>query len=169
MEIALIDRNNFGTESLDDFSRYQSVKNVYRISDGKLHLVYHPFTEDWTPERKREKAKEALSGRYIAYGAFEDGAVVGLIMLRPGLNMGRMMIDSFHVSTEHRRRGIGRALFEAARKEAAGRGANALYASACSAQETVDFYMAMGFAVSKAPIPSCVAEEPWDIQMECEF
>ena len=110
-----------------------------------------------------------MSGRYIAYGAFEDGAVVGLIMLRPGLNMGRMMIDSFHVSTEHRRRGIGRALFEAVRKEAAGRGANALYASACSAQETVDFYMAMGFAVSKAPIPSCVAEEPWDIQMECEF
>lgn len=52
MKIALIDDKNFGPASLDDFSRYQSVKNVYRIADGKPHLVHHLFTEDWSPERK---------------------------------------------------------------------------------------------------------------------
>ena len=46
------------------------------------------------------------------------------------------------------------------------RGAKALYASCCSAEETIAFYMAMGFRPSAHPIPSCVRDEPFDIQME---
>lgn len=169
MEIVLVDRNNFTLESLDDFSRYQEVNNVYRIVEGTLQLVYHPFVEDWSPERKREKAREILSGTHIVYGALENGKVVGEIMLLPKLDRNRMIIDSYHVSAGRRRQGIGRALLEAAKTEAIRRGATALYASACSSQETIDFYLAMGFAVSPYPIRVCVDAEPWDIQMECVF
>lgn len=167
MNIELIDRHNFGHGSLDSFSRFQTVKNVYRIIDGELRLVYHPFTETWTPERKKEKTQEILEGKHISYGAFEDRRIVGIIMLFPELDNGRMIIDSFHVSADRRRRGIGRALLAAAKEKAVICGADALYVSACSAQETIDFYSAMGFKVSRYPIRSRVEDEPYDIQMEC--
>ena len=83
---------------------------MYRLQNGKLTLVPSPFTEDWDDARLIEKAEEILSGRYVTYCAFEGNHVVGEIMLIPGLNKGRLIIDSFHVSRDYRRRGIGRAL-----------------------------------------------------------
>ena len=108
-----------------------------------------------------------LSGKCVTYCAYEGDRVVGEIMLIPTLNKGRLIIDSFHVSSDCRRRGIGRTLFETARQEALKRGAHALYASCCSAEETIDFYSAMGFRLSSDPIPSLAEAEPYDLQMEC--
>ena len=84
----------------------------------------------------------------------------------PELNENRMIIDSFHVSRDYRRHGIGRQMIEAVTDYAKSRGAEALYASCCSAEETIAFYMAMGFRPSAHPIPSYVRDEPFDIQME---
>lgn len=168
MEIALINRYNFTRESLDVFSRYQVVKNVYRVKEGEMYLAYRPFVEIWTLERKREKAAEILAGDHIVYGAFEkNGDIVGILLLLPVLEHDRMILDSFHVSTHKRRQGIGRALFAAAKEEAIQCGAKVLYVSACSARETIDFYTAMGFTLSPHPIRCCVEAEPYDIQMEC--
>ena len=167
MEIMLVDKHNFTRDSLKDFQRYQEVKNVYRLHEGKMILVYNPFTEDWNLARRLQKADDILSGRYVTYCAFEGNCVVGELMLIPQLNKGRLIIDSFHVSTDYRRRGIGRSLLEAARQEALKRGAHALYASCCSSEETINFYSAMGFRLSSDPIPSCVEDEPYDLQMEC--
>ena len=167
LEIKLIDRNNFTRDSLKGFRRYQEVKNVYRLQNGNLTLVYNPFTEDWDAARLIEKAEEILSGRYVTYCAYEGNHVVGEIMLIPKLNKGRLIIDSFHVSRDYRRCGIGRALFEAARQEALKMGAHALYASCCSSEETINFYSAMGFRLSSDPIPSLAEAEPYDLQMEC--
>lgn len=157
---------NFRPDSLDAFSRTQAVTNVYRLRDGQLCLVHQPFTEDWSPERKREKAAEILSGDYITFCAFEQGRVLGSMMLIPGLNEGRMIVHSFHVSADQRRRGLGRRLFAAAKEEARRHGAAALYISACSAEETIRFYQAMGCRLSPNPIPAIVQDEPWDIQLE---
>lgn len=86
MEIALINRHNFTRESLDAFSRYQVVKNVYRVKEGEMYLAYRPFVETWTLERKREKAAEILAGDHIVYGAFEkNGDIVGILLLLPVL------------------------------------------------------------------------------------
>ena len=167
MEIRLIDNDNFTRDSLKGFQRYQEVKNVYHLQNGHLTLVYNPFTEDWDAERLIEKAEEVLSGQYVTYCAYEGNRVVGEIMLIPELNKGRLIIDSFHVSRDYRRRGIGRSLHEAARQEALKRGAHALYASCCSAEETINFYSAMGFRLSSDPIPSFAEDEPYDLQMEC--
>ena len=167
LEIKLIDSNNFTRDSLKDFRRYQEVKNVYRLQNGNLTLVYNPFTEDWDAVRLIEKAEEILSGQYVTYCAYEGNRVVGEIMLIPKLNKGRLIIDSFHVSRDYRRHGIGRALFEAARQEALKMGAHALYASCCSSEETINFYSAMGFRLSPDPIPSLAEAEPYDLQMEC--
>ena len=169
IEIKQADRNNFCETSMDLFDRFQEVQNVWRIENGRLILNYQPFTETWPLERRREKAKEILSGRYITFCAFKGDAVVGEIMLIPELNEGRLIIDSFHVSRPFRRRGIGRRLVETAADYARGRGASALYASCCSAEETIDFYRAMGFRLSEHPIPSYAEDEPFDIQMECSL
>ena len=88
------------------FSRYQVVKNVYRVKEGEMYLAYRPFVETWTLERKREKAAEILAGDHIVYGAFEkNGDIVGIMLLLPVLEHDRMILDSFHVSTHKRRQG----------------------------------------------------------------
>ena len=144
MEIKLIDKSNFTRDSLKGFRRYQEVKNVYRLKDGNMTLVCNPFTEDWDAARLLQKAEEILKGKYVTYCAFEKNCVVGEIMLIPQLNKGRLIIDSFHVS-------------------ALKRGAYSLYASCCSAEETINFYSAMGFRLSSDPIPSLVKDEPYDL------
>ena len=92
-----------------------------------------------------------------------------IILLCLELDHNRMIIDSFHVSADKRRCGIGTKLFNVAKKEAKKRGAIALYVSASPAQETIDFYTTMGFKVSTNPIESYANDEPRDIQMECEL
>lgn len=102
----MINRHNFTRESLGAFSRYQVVKNVYRVKEGEMYLAYRPFVETWTLERKREKAAEILAGDHIFYGAFEkNGDIVGILLLLPVLEHNRMILDSFHVSTHKRRQG----------------------------------------------------------------
>ena len=169
IEIRQADSSNFSLTSMDSFDRWQEVQNVYRMENGKLILKKVPFTESWSPERKREKAAEILSGRFITFCAFDGDRVVGEIMLIPEMNDNRVIIDSFHVSREHRRQGIGRRLVEAVSNYVRERGAKALYASCCSTEETILSYKAMGFVPSEHPIPCCVEKEPFDIQMECRL
>lgn len=167
VEVRRAEPGNFSESSLDSFDRFQAVQRVYRWENGALVLKEKPFTEDWSAERKREKAAEILSGDFVPYCAFLGERVIGEILLLPELNKGRLVIDSFHVSRPYRHCGVGRRLFEAAADYARMCGATALYASCCSAEETIRFYTAMGFRPSEAPIASCVEDEPFDIQMEC--
>lgn len=169
IEIKQVDRSNFTERSMDSFDRYQEIRYVFRVENSKLALKKQPFTETWSAERRREKAAEILSGKHITFCAFDSDSVVGEIMLNPEQNENRLIIDSFHVSREYRRHGIGRRLIETARGYAESHGAEALYASCCSAEETIRFYTAMGFKLSEHPIPSRVEDEPYDIQMECRI
>ena len=63
MEIKLIDKSNFTRDSLKDFRRYQEVKNVYRLRDGNMTLVFNPFTEDWDAARTVHLRKTVWSAR----------------------------------------------------------------------------------------------------------
>lgn len=56
MTIEKLTRDNFALSSLDD-----------RKINGEYRLVNEPFTDDWSPARKREKAAEILSGAYTVY------------------------------------------------------------------------------------------------------
>lgn len=72
-----------------------------------------------------------------------------------------------HVSAEYRGMGIGRKLFELGKEEANNRVAKALYISACSSEETIAFYKAMGAKITNHPIKEIADEEPYDLQMIC--
>jgi len=79
-KIQQITRENFCETSLDGYIRTQNVTEVYRKINGLYKLVHHPFTDDWSPQRKREKALEILGEEFITYGAFDGDRVIGFVI-----------------------------------------------------------------------------------------
>lgn len=167
--IELLTENNFTESSLDSYERRQEVKKVYRKQEGTYVLVEQPFVEDWDFERKRQVARTISSKDYITYIACKDEKVVGFIGLKKQLVGERMILDMMQVSAECRGTGIGRKLFEAGKKEAIKAGAKELYISACSSEETIAFYRAMGAEITDNPIQQLAEEEPFDVQMICKL
>lgn len=168
IKIELLSKKNFSEFSLDSYVRKQDAKRVYRKQEGKYILVDMPYVEDWTLERKRQVAKNLSSDEYISYIALNEGCVVGFVGLIKQLTDDYMILDMMHVSAECRGMGLGRKLFELGIKEAEKAGAKALYISACSSEETIAFYKAMGAVVTNNTIKQLEEDEPYDLQMICK-
>lgn len=169
VNIELLTENNFAESSLDAYERRQEVKKVYRKQNGEYVLVEQPFVEDWNLERKRQVARNINSKNYVTYIALKDNRVVGFIGLVKQLVGERMILDMMQVSAECRGMGIGRRLFKIGKKEALKAGAKELYISACSSEETIAFYRAMGAEITDDPIKQLEEDEPFDVQMICKI
>ncbi len=167
IRIELLSEKNFSEHSLDDYSRKHEVKRVWRRVNGEYALVDMPYTEDWDIEKRRQVARDIGSGNYVTYAAFDGEKIVGFIGLLKQLKDGYMILDMMHVSSECRGKGLGRKLFELGKAEAAKSGATALYISACSSEETIAFYKAMGAVLADEPIREIAESEPFDLQMIC--
>ena len=167
IRIELLSETNFCLESLDLYNRKQDVNKVYRRIDGEYVLVECRYTEDWDLNKKRSVAQQISSDEYITYIALDNDRVVGFIGLLKQLKGRYMILDMMQVSSECRGQGIGRRLFEAGKEEARKSGAQALYISACSSEETIAFYRAMGSELASNPIKEIAEEEPFDLQMIC--
>ena len=169
IQIVALSRENMSEYSLDHFVRKQNVSWVYLNKRGKYRLEEHPFIDDWTLSRKREKALELISGELVSFGAFLKDEIIGFIGLKRTLYGERMIVDTMHVSAPYRGRGVGRKLFQQAISEAKKCEAKELYISACSSKETIVFYRAMGAELAKKPIAEIAAEYPIDLQMICHI
>ena len=167
IEFELLSENNFNKYSLDNYDRNQQVKRVYRKSGDEYVLVNTPYVEDWSLEKKRGVAEDISSSEYISYIAKEGDRVIGFIGLKKQLHNEYMILDLMQVSAGYRGKGIGRRLFELGKEEARKAGAKALYISACSSEETIAFYRAMGAEVTDTPIKERAEDEPYDLQMIC--
>ena len=167
IKIELLSETNFCLESLDSYNRKQNVNKVYRRIDGEYALVECKYTEDWDLSQKRSVAKQISSDDYITYIALENDKVVGFIGLLKKLNGPYMILHMMQVSSECRGQGVGRRLFELGKAEAIKAGAQALYISACSSEETIAFYRAMGSGLASIPIKELAEKEPFDLQMIC--
>jgi len=173
MEYRALTENDATEELLKHFIRYQMVRRCWRKRGGAWVLEDIPFTEDWSAEDRARKLREIrknLSDGGCAYGAFDDGKLKGLMMLERGPLGSRgqyIQVSSMHVSGDMRHRGIGRKLFGMGMAWARARGAEKLYISACSAEETIAFYHAMGCTEAAEYDARSVEEEPCDCQMEC--
>lgn len=167
IRIELLSEENFHLDSLDNYQRKQDVKKVYRNINGEYILVDCPYLEDWDIEKRRSVAQDLCSDNYITYLALEEDRVVGFIGLIKVLKASYMILDMMHVSAECRGKGIGRQLFEFGKDEARKAGAEALYISACSSEETIAFYRAMGSKLTDSPIKEIAEDEPYDLQMIC--
>lgn len=152
---------------MDNYERKQDVKRVYRKVGSGYVLVDMPYVEDWSLEKKRQVAEDISSNEYISYIAKDDDKVIGFIGLKKQLNDEYMILDMMHVSAQYRGKGIGRSLFNLGKEEARKAGAKALYISACSSEETIAFYRAMGAEITDTPIKEIAEDEPYDLQMIC--
>ncbi|MGN0666776.1 MAG: GNAT family N-acetyltransferase [Huintestinicola sp.] len=167
IRIELLSTENFKPDSLDNYQRKHDVKKVYRKHNGEYILVDCVYTEDWDMEEKRSVAKKISSDDYITYLAIEKDEVVGFIGLKKDLVGSYMILDMIYVSADCRVQGIGRRLFDIGKEEARKVGAEALYISACSSEETIAFYKAMGAELTDRPIKEFAEAEPYDLQMVC--
>lgn len=167
IKIELLSEKNFHEYSLDLYIRKQDVKRVYRKEGTEYVLVDMPFVEDWNLEKKRQVALDISSDEYISYLALDGDSVVGFVGLIKQLKNDYMVLDVMQVSAPYRGMGIGRKLFCICKEEAKKASAKALYISACSSEETIAFYKAMGSVVTNDPIHEIADDEPYDLQMVC--
>ena len=167
IRIELLSKDNFRPDSLDNYQRKQDVKKVYRKQDGEYILTDCVYTEDWDVMKKRSVAGTISRDDRITYIALDEDRVIGFISLLKQLEGPYMILDMMQVSAEYRGMGIGRRLFCKGKEEALKAGAEALYISACSSEETIAFYKAMGSRLTDRPIKRIAEDEPFDLQMVC--
>lgn len=159
-------------ELFASFDRRQQVTLCRRRIGVTWRMVSCPFVDDWTEEQYLQQIRDlqtTIRGGGAVFGAFLDGVLKGFAAVagKP-LGPGDVYRDllSLHVSADCRGRGMGRMLFEQAAQWAREDGAEKLYISAHSAQETQAFYAAMGCVDTQWPSPEHVALEPFDCQLE---
>jgi predicted N-acetyltransferase YhbS len=167
---------------LAQIDRSETVSHVYSIRDGELHA------EKLRPEDTRrkipgwsselidenptyhldyrvERLRSQMADGCTAIGAFDAGALVGYIALRPRLTETTAQVAELFVSRSHRRTRIGTRLMLRMCDEARQAGASQLYVSAIPTESAINFYLSQGFRLNPNPHPELLALEPDDIHM----
>jgi predicted N-acetyltransferase YhbS len=153
--------------------RSEVVDTVYEVRNGALALrPEHHDVRGWPPgePQKYTPILEACHdhGGWL-YGIFDGRRLVGAAVLEArfiGREADQLQLKFMHVGRSHRGRGLGRRLFERARREALRRGAKRLYVSATPSRHTIDFYLRLGCRVTPEPDPELLELEPEDIHLE---
>lgn len=170
--IKRLNKTNFNESTLDSFIRYQEVTECWRQINGEWMLVSNQFTENWSLDECRKIAKDilgALESVIIAFGAFDEDALVGFIILDKNLFGSKnqyLELISFEVSEPYRNQGIGRKLFKSVCEAARKMHAKKLYISTHSSKESHAAYCKLGCVLAEEINPISVEKEPCDIQME---
>lgn len=163
---------NFNEYSLDKFVRHQICNEWIRKKDGEFYILKKDFIENWDLEELRDTAAEELTAireDSIAYGAFDEGRLIGFASLRNeifGSFKQYIELKMMHVSEEYRGLGIGKKLFLLVASEAKKLGLEKLYISAHSSVESQAFYKSLGCVEATEIDAKRQANEPADVQME---
>ena len=162
-------------EQVWNIDRSEVVDNIYRFANGTLVLRPHHLDVPGWPPGAAKKTTPILHDCFDRggwfYGAFEGGGLVGVVVLdnkRIGKYKDQLQLKFLHVSRSYRNSGLGTQLFERARTAARERGARRLYISATPSENTVNFYLRLGCAVTAEPDPELLELEPEDIHLECD-
>ena len=155
------------------FIRRQEVDLCLRREGDGWVVRFDPFIDDWSEAEYAEligclQNTVRTDGR--VWGAFADGVLKGFASVEGGIfgSAGRYMdLSCIHVSQDMRHGGIGRRLFDEAKRFAGVRGAQKLYISAHSAVESQAFYAAMGCVDAVEINREHAEKEPFDRQLEC--
>lgn len=157
------------------FIRHQTVTDCWRKENHNWVIKSAPFIDDWSEADYQTLItclKNTISAGGFVYAAFYNGCLKGFTSVEPQLFGGvqkYLDLSSIHVSEDMRGKGIGKALFTAAKKWAKQHGANKLYISSHSAVESQAFYKAMGCVEAQVYNQMHVQAEPYDCQLECSL
>lgn len=170
MEAEYINRELF-----THFKRRQIVTKCWRKIDGRWCIKEIPFIDDWTDKEYEllvSYLKNTVSTGGIVIGAFFQEQLKGFVSVEGdliGKNKEYLDLSSIHVSEDMRGKGIGKELFQLAKRWAKEQGAKKLYISAHSAVESQEFYRAMGCVEAVEYNQEHVEKEPCDCQLECDL
>jgi predicted N-acetyltransferase YhbS len=157
----------------DEIDRSEVIEGIYYLRDGELTLEREQYDmRGWAPG-EREQYTPILCDCFdrggTFYGAFEDGRMVGAAVLESrfiGRRRDQLQLKFLHVSSDCRKQGLGRALFDRAVARADELGARRLYISATPSDNTIDFYRHLGCTVTEEVDQELFALEPEDIHLE---
>ena len=160
--------------SIWTIDRGEVIEQVYYFEQGKLVLKpeYHVVTGwEGDDERYSPILLDCFDRGGWFYGLFDGAAIIAVVVLDCefiGTSADQLQLKFLYVSGPFRGRGLGRSLFERARKEARRRRARRLYISATPSENTVNFYLELGCSVVEEVAPELFALEPRDIHLECD-
>jgi len=172
IEIRSVALTELDPDCLNSFTRYQVTRRVKYLESSKYLFKDDHFVEDWDEEKKAQvilDLKRCLEAGGFLAGAFGEGSLVGFANIenKPLGSKGEYLeLPYIHVSSEYRGRGIGKKLFRLCSMAAMQRGAGKLYIAAHPAEETQQFYTALGCVPAREVIEEILAREPRDIQLE---
>ena len=155
------------------FIRHQTVVKCWRKENDEWTIKDAPFIDDWSEEDYKiliSCLKNTVTAGGFVHAAFYDGALKGFVSVEPelfGEDKKYLDLSSIHVSEDMRNKGIGTALFLAAKEWAKTHGASKLYISAHSAEESQAFYRKLGCVEAAVYNQAHVEAEPYDCQLEC--
>ncbi|MCB2291546.1 GNAT family N-acetyltransferase [Clostridium sp. CS001] len=154
------------------FNRYQDVKKCWRKENGKWVLKDIAFTEQWSSDEYEYLVnclRNTIDTGGVVLGAFNNNILVGFVSVESqlfGLQKEYLQLSSIHTSYESRGMGIGKNLFSLVCKKAKEMGAQKLYISAHSSQESQAFYKTLGCVEAMEYSDRLVVKEPCDCQLE---
>ena len=154
------------------FNRYQDVKKCWRKENGEWILKEIAFTEQWSSDEYEDLfkyLKNTLNSGGAVFGAFHNYTLVGFASVENeifGSQKEYLQLSCIHTSYEKRGLGIGKKLFSLACIKAKQMGAQKLYISTHSSEESQDFYKVMGCVEAVEYNSKLVASEPCDCQLE---
>ncbi|HEX3077430.1 MAG TPA: GNAT family N-acetyltransferase [Lachnospiraceae bacterium] len=154
------------------FNRYQEVKRCWRKEQGNWVLRDVVFTEQWGLHEYEflvECLRNTVRTGGAVIGAFYASALVGFTSVENqffGKTARYLQLTSLHISYETRGAGVGKRLFELANRKAKQMGAEKLYISAHSSEESQAFYRAVGCREAAEYNERLVEAEPYDCQLE---
>lgn len=175
IEYKRLTSENFHPDSLDAFMRHQQVRECWRQVEGAWKLVPISFVEDWSQAQCRILAEDVMAHMekdQTAFGAFSNGQVVGFATLSHhffGSREKYLELVCFQVSEPYRGKGIGKRLFQLICQEAKVLGAEKLYISGHSSEESQGAYKALGCVLAKEINEEIAQSEPFDVQLEYDL
>ena len=125
----------------------------------------------WPSEKRlwiSQYIKEQIHNGGFAFGAFQNEKMVGFVCVEGTIIDSYANLTMLFIDDDYKRKGIGRSLFEKAKKEALLIGARKLFVSSIPSEETISFYFSVGCKDAEIIIPDFVDTET-DRYMEMDL
>lgn len=173
MKYKRLAENQITSDFLAGFDRYQEVTHCWRRQDGQWKLLPIAFIEQWDEEELR---KTSLDLKRIAkdgavFAAFpedsEQPVAFAAVGGKPIGSRGQyLVLHDLHTDARFRSQGLGAELFRMACSYAREQGAEKLYISAHSSEESQRFYRRQGCTDAEEIDPRLYELEPCDCHLE---
>lgn len=158
---------------LKEINPSQYIGKAWREVNGKRQLVEVNFQDsDWPNgyEHHYNNLRKTILDGGSAIGAFNNNnKLLGFATINRkifGNKHKYVLLDQLFITLEHRNKGIGKNLFTISSEVAKGWNADRIYICAGSAEETIEFYFALGCKEAEEINRKLYESDPRDFQLE---